>query len=47
MELDDETSNGFWTNDDKTNARIFIYNEALVEKLCILGEDVEPCFEGS
>ena len=38
---------GFWTNDDKTNARIFIYNEALIEKLCILGENVEPCFEGA
>ncbi len=38
---------GFWTNDDKTNARIFIYNEALIEKLCILGEEVEPCFEGA
>ena len=38
---------GFWTNDDKTHARIFIYNEALIEKLCILGENVEPCFEGA
>ena len=38
---------GFWTNDNKTNARIFIYNEALIEKLCVLGENIEPCFEGS
>lgn len=45
MEVTQDT--GFWTNDDKTNARIFIYNEALIEKLCILGENVEPCFEGA
>ena len=42
-----ENQSGFWTNDDKTNARIFIYNEALIEKLCVLGENVEPCFEGA
>lgn len=45
MELTEEK--GFWTNDNKTNARIFIYNEALIEKLCVLGENVEPCFEGA
>lgn len=45
MEL--TNSQGSWTNDDKTNARIFIYNEALIEKLCVLGENVEPCFEGA
>lgn len=47
MELDKENQSGIWTNDDKTNARIFIYNEALIEKLCVLGENVEPCFEGA
>lgn len=47
MELSPENQSGFWTNDDKTNARIFIYNEALIEKLCVLGENVEPCFEGA
>lgn len=47
MELDKERDKGFWTNDDKTNARIFIYNEALIEKLCVLGENIEPCFEGA
>ena len=25
----------------------FIINEAVISKLCILGEDVEPCFEGA
>lgn len=47
MELSKENQSGFWTNDDKTNARIFIYNEALIEKLCVLGQNVEPCFEGA
>lgn len=47
MELNQENQSGFWTNSDKTNARIFIYNEALIEKLCVLGENVEPCFEGA
>jgi hypothetical protein len=25
----------------------FIINDAIFSKLCILGDDVEPCFEGS
>lgn len=47
MELNEKNQSGFWTKDEKTNERIFIYNEALIEKLCILGENVEPCFEGA
>lgn len=47
MELNDESQKGFWAKDDNSSNRIFIYNEALIEKLCILGEDVEPCFEGA
>lgn len=27
--------------------RVFIINEALIGKLCILGENFEPCFEGA
>lgn len=45
MELTNDS--GFWANDSKSNKRIFIYSEALIEKLCILGEEVEPCFEGA
>lgn len=45
MELTNDQ--GFWADTDNPNKRIFIYNEALIEKLCILGEDIEPCFEGS
>jgi hypothetical protein len=47
MELDDDSAKGIWANDDKTNSRFFIYNEALIKKLCVLGENVEPCFEGA
>lgn len=47
MELDKETQTGFWAEADNSRGRIFIYNEALIEKLCILGENVEPCFEGA
>lgn len=45
MELDGDQ--GFWTEDLNSGQRIFIYNEALVKKLCVLGEDIEPCFEGA
>lgn len=38
---------GAWTADDNGSPEFFIINEALIEKLCILGEDVEPCFEGA
>lgn len=47
MELNEKNQSGLWTKDEKTNERIFIYNEALIEKLCVLGENVEPCFEGA
>lgn len=47
MELDSEKSTGNWANDLNSGYSFFIYNEALIEKLCILGQDVEPCFEGS
>lgn len=38
---------GSWTMGDNRFPEFFIVNEALIEKLCILGEDVEPCFEGA
>lgn len=37
----------FWTKDGNGNNQFFIVNEAVIENLCILGGDVEPCFEGS
>lgn len=47
MELDEEFTKGSWTIDDNQNYDFFIINEAVISKLCILGEDVEPCFEGA
>jgi hypothetical protein len=47
MELDEKTLNGYWTNQINPNIEFFIINDALFSKLCILGENVEPCFEGS
>jgi len=47
MELDEENLDGTWTFDDKGAPKFFIINEAMIQKLCILGEDVEPCFEGA
>lgn len=47
MELDEESLNGSWTFDDNSGMEFFIINEAIISKLCILGEDYEPCFEGA
>ena len=47
MELDEDTINAFWTKDGKGKPQFFIINEAIISKLCVLGEDCEPCFEGS
>ena len=47
MELDEETLDGHWSTDSKSGMDFFIINDAIFSKLCILGDDVEPCFEGS
>ena len=47
MELAEQGLKASWTKDDNGNPQFFIINEALISKLCILGEDAEPCFEGS
>ena len=47
MELDEEIIDAYWTKDNKGNKQFFIINEAIISKLCILGESIEPCFEGS
>jgi len=47
MELDEKFLNGTWTIDDNTGMEFFIINDAIISKLCILGEDFEPCFEGA
>lgn len=47
MELDPKLTKGYWTNLNNDGPELFIINEAVVSKLCILGKDVEPCFEGA
>ena len=47
MELDEDTLDGKWARNNKTGMDFFIINDAIFSKLCILGQDVEPCFEGA
>lgn len=47
MELDADTLDGEWATNSKTGVEFFIINDAVFSKLCILGDDVEPCFEGA
>lgn len=44
MEIDDV--DGHWTT-NSNDVEFFIINDAIFTKLCILGDDVEPCFEGA
>lgn len=47
MKLDDKTLKGYWATDKKSGIDFFIINDAVFQNLCILGENVEPCFEGA
>lgn len=47
MELDDKILDATWTKDANGNKQFFIINEGIISKLCVLGEDYEPCFEGA
>lgn len=47
MELDEESLEGHWAENPKNGMEFFIIDDAIFSKLCILGEDVEPCFEGA
>lgn len=47
MELDESSLDGHWSTNSKTGMEFFIINDAIFSKLCILGDDVEPCFEGA
>lgn len=47
MELDEDSLNGQWAKKYKNGMDFFIINDAIFSKLCILGDDVEPCFEGA
>lgn len=47
MELDESTLEGKWEVNSKDGMEYFIIDDAMFSKLCILGDDVEPCFEGA
>ena len=47
MELDENLIDAHWTKDVNGKPQFFIINEAIISKLCILGEECEPCFEGA
>lgn len=47
MELDRDSLEGHWATDNNLGIDFFIINDATFSKLCILGDDIEPCYEGS
>lgn len=47
MELAEDFLDATWTKDNNGKPQFFIINEAIISKLCILGDDCEPCFEGA
>lgn len=47
MELENSSLEGHWANDSESGMDFFIINDAMFSKLCILGDDIEPCFEGA
>lgn len=47
MELNNDLIDAYWSKDNNGKPQFFIINEALISKLCILGDDVDPCFEGA
>lgn len=47
MEIDEKTLEGEWSKNYNSGMEFFIINDGIFSKLCILGEDVEPCFEGA
>lgn len=47
MELDEKFLDATWSKDNNGKPQFFIINEAIISKLCILGDACEPCFEGA
>lgn len=44
---DDEYLKAHWTKNENGDPQFFIINEAIIQGLCVLGEEQEPCFEGA
>ena len=47
MEFDKKIIDAYWTKDENGKKKFFIINDAIISKLCIMGEEFEPCFEGA
>ena len=47
MELSNKFLDATWTKDINGKPKFFIINEAIIAKLCVLGNEEEPCFEGA
>lgn len=47
MELDGKSIDGHWAENSESGIKFFIINDASFTKLCVLGDGVEPCFEGA
>lgn len=47
MELDGASIDGHWAENFESGIEFFIINDASFTKLCVLGDGVEPCFEGA
>lgn len=47
MELANNFLDATWTKDINGKPKFFIINEAIISKLCVLGNEEEPCFEGA
>lgn len=47
IEFQKESVQGYWETNYDNGMDFFIINDAIIQKICILGDDVEPCFEGA
>lgn len=47
MELDEGSLKGYWSKDKQTGIDFYIITDAAFLNLCILGENVEPCYENA
>ena len=47
MEFQKKSVKGRWETNYDNGMDFFIINDAIIQKICILGDDVEPCFEGA
>lgn len=47
MEFQPDSVQGHWETNYDNGMDFFIINDAIIQKICILGDDVEPCFEGA